>query len=1028
MRRNFCLTLVLLLAVNLSWAQGVTINGTVIGSDDGNPITGVSVIEKGTTNGIITDADGKYQIDVAEGASLQFSFMGYSTQLIAVEGKTVLDITLKYDTQSLDEVVVVGYGVQKKSDITGALSSVDKEAFSSRPVADVESLLQGKASGVQITKNSGAPGAGTTVRIRGIGTVNDASPLYVVDGIFLSSMSHINPNDIASMEVLKDASATAIYGSRGANGVVLVTTKKGSSDDVKVELTFNGGVQSAWNSPNLLNSEDWLEIYNESMATANEKTGNAAYVDLVLRSPSDDTSQTTDWFDEVTRTSYTYQGNATISRGDAKSNSLLSLGYYKNNGIVIGSDYERYNARVNMNYNLSSMFRTGVNLSISSSKQNSVSSGAGDSGVLSMAQRLDPLTPSKLDDGSWAGTPYSDLHNPVAQINRDIHEDENLLFLANGYLEFEPISSLVFKSSLSLNISRSSSMDFLAKYDYGNEAVVVNSLTQQKSEYDGWLSENTVSYVYNTGEHTISAVAGFTAEASLNTWLSANKKNIPGNGTIEELLYLDSSIDNESVTASNSASEKKMYSYLGRVNYDYAGRYLLTASVRRDGSSNFGPENRFGSFPSVSAGWRLRDESFMDFVSDEILTRAKVRVGWGQVGNEKITSYQYASTLQDSDSKVEYSYVFSDGGSESEYAGLAPASLANQSAQWETVESTNFGVDLSFLNDKFTFSFDYFIKTTKDMLVEVNLPIYAGYDGSPYDNVGEVKNKGYEISMGYVGKVGEVGVGVDLNLSHAANEVVNLNGKELWGGYVTLLDNTTKTEEGESIGQFFGYVVDGVFQTDAEAQATNSEGDVIQAGAYAGDFRFKDINEDGTIDSNDRDYIGSPDPDLHFGLNINLDYKRFDLSMFFQGTLGNDIFNAFKYYNYDVNKRFAMSDNYLNHWTAENGSNEMFGLNAATSTSAFNLRQSDFYIEDGSYVRLKNLQIGYTFDGLQEWFSSARIYFAAENLFTITNYSGLDPEVISSSASEQSKSLSRGVDLGSYPQSRVISIGANITF
>ena len=463
--------------------------------------------------------------------------------------------------------------------------------------------------------------------------------------------------------------------------------------------------------------------------------------------------------------------------------------------------------------------------------------------------------------------------------------------------------------------------------------------------------------------------------------------------------------------------------------YNFADTYYLTASFRRDGSSVFGPDKRFGNFPSMSLGWKLRNENFMDFIPADVVNRIKVRAGWGRVGNAKIDPYTFASTVQIGDSRVEYSYVFND----KEQAGAAPVKMANPRVQWETVESTNFGLDLAFLNDKITFSADYFKKKTKDMLVKVPLPEYAGYDGSPFINAGTVENKGFELNLGYHGKIGnDFKFTVNVNASHVDNEVTSLgDAVPIWSGNVSLVGNTTRTAEGYPIGAFFGYEVDGVFQSDAEVASSAQSGEPIGAG----DFRFKDqwtdkdndgVLEapDGVINGDDRVQIGDPNPDLFYGINIDVNYKNWDMSMFFQGVTGNDIFNGFKYYNYADIKRFALAEDYKNHWTPQNGSNAMFGLNA--STVERNLRASDFYIEDGSYLRLKNIQIGYTFREVTPWLNNVRVYFSGQNVFTITDYSGLDPEI--GAASSTSPSLTQGIDYGTYPQARIFSIGANLTF
>ncbi|MCG8579913.1 MAG: TonB-dependent receptor, partial [Bacteroidales bacterium] len=902
----------------------------------------------------------------------------------------------------------------------GAVASVSAEALEGQPVASAATMLQGRASGVMVTETSGAPGSGLSVRIRGTGTVNNSSPLYVVDGIFLDDISFLNPSDVANMEVLKDASATAIYGSRGANGVILITTKTGNTSDTKVQLEVSGGVQEVWNEPNLMNSEDWLDTYNISQMNAAAFTGSSTYKPLNLQAPSNDVTRTTNWFDEVVRTGKVYKANVSVSRGDEKSNSLISAGYFKNEGIIINSMYERFNARINNNYFIGDKWEAGFNVALSHEETDAVTGNA-INGILTLAQRMDPLTPVYQDNGEFASTPYSDLANPVAQLNRDVRGGTDLSVLARAYVQFEPVKNLFVKSALSLNMFRDKSKTYLPAYNYGNEINAVNSITTSMFERNGVLTENTITYIFEKDKHNLTLLGGFTAEQRVDESLTGAGNNVPND--IEELQYV-SATDMDTRVAWNGGQDIRMYSYLARLNYDYNGKYFLTASFRRDGSSVFGPDKRLGNFPSMSLGWKLRNEPFMDWLSPDVVNRIKVRAGWGQVGNANIPPYSFTSTVQTADSRVEYSYVFSG----QEHPGAAPVKMANTEVQWEAVESTNFGIDMAFLNDKISLSADYFIKETKDMLVQVPIAQYAGYDGSPYVNAGNVENKGFEIDLGYRGKIGsDLKFAVNLNASHIKNEVTSLGGGQpIISGGVSLVGSVTRTMEGLPIGSFYGYEVEGVFQTDEEVANSPQSGDPIGAG----DFRFKDqwtdkdndgvLEEpDGVIDSNDRTMIGNPIPDLFYGINIDLEYKNWDMTMFFQGVQGNDIFNGFKYYNYADYKRFALTEDYKNHWTPENGSNSMFGLNAATTE--YNLEASNFYVEDGSYLRLKNLQIGYTFRDVAPWLSSVRLYFSGQNLLTFTDYSGLDPEI-------GGGTLTQGIDYGTYPQSRTYSFGASVNF
>ncbi|MEH0158204.1 TonB-dependent receptor [Limibacter armeniacum] len=1021
MRATLFALLLSLLSV-AAWAQERSISGVIKDATDA-PIIGANVLLKGTSIGSVTDLEGAFKLNISESQTdpvLLITFIGYETKEIAVGNQTVFNIVLDEDLAQLEEVVVVGYGVQRKSDLTGAVSSISSKDLQAQPVPDATVLLQGRASGVQVSQNSGAPGAGLSVRVRGTGTVNNSEPLYVVDGMMLSNISHINPSDIESIEVLKDASATAIYGSRGANGVVLVTTKKGSSDQVKVQLELMTGVQSAWKRPDLMNSQDWLNAINTAQTNANTFSNSTSYLPFDLKGASTDPTRTTDWFDEVTRQGVINKANVTVSKGDQNANILMSAGYFKNEGIVKGSDYERINLRLNTNYTISPMFRTGVNVSVSNTQSNNVKSDYY-TGIVTNALRLDPLTPVKDPaTGEYASTPYSDLGNPVAAVNRDVDVSESLLLLATSYLEFEPIKGLVFRSALSNNLSNSKRKVYLPTYSYiGGENNITNSLDKRTSNFTGWLWENTVNYTKSFGKHNVNVLGGFTAQRDQSEFLSATRNNIPGNND-EVLQYLNSSIDLKSTNAFNSGEDIRMYSYLGRINYSYDDKYFLTASFRQDGSSVFGPGYRTGNFPSFSAGWKLRNESFMDFLSDDMVTQLKLRAGWGRVGNANIDPYGFLSTLQSGESLLEYSYVLND----SEVAGRAPVTLANENIRWETVESTNIGIDAAFLNDRITLTADYFVKNTKDMLVQVPVTYYSGYATNPYINAGEVQNKGFEIDLGYRGEIGtEFSYSVNLNVSSVKNKVIYLgeDEKPIDAGNVAFLNNTTRTAVGEPIGSFYGYQVEGVFQTQEEVDNSIQAGDNVGVG----DFKFADTNNDGAFSGDDRTFLGNPTPDFFYGINLGMKYKGFDASFFIQGVQGNEVMNAFKYYNYAAHKHYGLSSDYANHWSESNRTNELFGLNTATNEK--NLRYSSFYIEDGSYARLKNMQIGYTFQNPTPWMSNVRVYFSGQNVFTLTKYSGMDPE-IGGLGDGANGTLNQGVDYGTYPQARVFSFGANVTF
>ncbi|PWJ40801.1 SusC/RagA family TonB-linked outer membrane protein [Sediminitomix flava] len=1030
--RAFFISLLLLLVSSGVWAQERFISGSITDSEN-EVVIGANILLKGTSVGTTVGIDGTFKLLIPSDVTnpvLAISAVGYVDQEISVGNQTKFDIVLQIDVEQLEEVVVIGYGVQKKSDLTGAVSSVKASDLQGQAVGNAAAMLQGRASGVQVTQVSGQPGTGLSVRVRGTGTVNNSEPLYVVDGIFMDNISHINDADIESMEVLKDASATAIYGSRGANGVVLVTTKSGTSSDLQVNVDLQSGIQNAWSQPNLMNSQDYLSAYNTAQSNANTFTGTTNYPALDTSFDFIDPSKTTDWFDAVTRTGVIYKANVNLSKSSETVSTLFSVGYFENEGIINNTDYERINARFKSNYTLSSRIKAGVNVALANSSQNGLKTDYFN-GVLVAAQRIDPLTPVKYN-GEWASTPYSDQRNPVAAMEREVRETSSLILNSNAYLTIEPIKGLIFKSSLSNSLSNGKSKTYLPAYKYlGNDELVTNSLSKRYSNTNEWLLENTLTYTKAIGKHSLALLAGVTSQSDVYEFMSASRNNLPGD--IEELQYLNASTDLESTEAFNSGTEVKMSSYLGRLNYSFDDRYLLTASFRRDGSSVFGPNNRYGTFPSAALAWKLRNESYMDFLPKELVSTLKVRAGWGIVGNANITPYSYTATVQASERLLEYSYVI--GGSEQ--PGAAPVTLANPNIKWEEVESSNIGIDVGFLDDKLTLTADYFVKTTNDMLVRVPIPSYSGYVSDPYTNAGIIENKGFEIDLGYKGQIGsDFKYSVNVNLSSIKNEVIELGSDNpITAGYVALINtDVTRTEAGGAVGQFFGYEVEGVFQSQEEADNSAQAGE----GVGAGDFKFKDQltvdtngdgipdEADGVINGDDRTLIGNPNPDLFYGINLGMSYKRWDATFFFQGVQGGDLFNAFKYYNYATHKNYALTNDYKDHWTAQNGSNELFGLNSATVEQ--NLRPSDFYVEDGSYLRLKNMQIGYTFpENAIKGVKNLRLYFSGQNLFTITKYTGLDPEV-GGLGTGSGGTLNQGVDYGRYPQSRVLSIGANVTF
>lgn len=1024
MKKIACFTLIMLLGWQVSWAQDLLVKGMVTGAEDGLTIPGVSVVEKGTTNGTTTDFDGKYKIKVGMDAILVFSYIGMKTFETTVGSQAELNVALETDNFAMDEVVVVGYGVQKKSDITGSVASVKAEELEKSQVIGVDQALQGRAAGVVVTSNNGSPGAGVSVRIRGIGTVNNADPLYVVDGFPMSSgIGFLSPSDIKSIEVLKDASSSAIYGSRAANGVVLITTKRGIKGTAKLQVKAYMGVQNLKSDFDLLNADQWVDVMTKSYQKGMTIDSDAEPF-KVLGGPKGDT----DWFDEVTRTANIRNINLSVSGGSEKTTYFLSGDVLSQEGIIKGSNYKRISFKSNADHVISDRFKIGESLAISNSERKTIPGGYR-YGVINSALKMEPTLPVKDKDGNFVSTPYTDWHNPAAIINRNNRRFESLDIIGNVYGEYKLIEGLTFKSLFGIEMNRTDDYDFAPKfYMSPTEKNDVNEVTRGYVRRNTWLWENTLTYHKTFREkHDLTAMVGYTSQESRYENLGVSRKNIAGNDS--ELQYVSAATD-ESPSTYGTAREWSLASVLGRVNYAYDNKYLLTASFRRDGSSKFTGGNQWGSFPSVSLGWKASNEEFFSDLAPEWMSSFKLRLGWGQIGNQNIASYQYATNIITSEL---YGYTF--GVDQTPVSGAGPSSVGNIDVAWELTESTNIGVDFVLFNSALTFSAEYYKKNTKDMLVRVPTPSYIGWTKpngtnnsiAPYSNSGRVENKGFEFELGYKGNIGELRYSVDANFATVKNVVKDLGGLGSMPGGSFVKGSTTRTEVGHSIGAFYGHITDGLFQTQGEIAAHASpEGVPLQASAIPGDFRFKDVNGDGVLNDDDKAFLGSPIPDFTYGINLSLDYKGFDFSLFLQGTSGNEVFNATKYYNFDYAGPSNKSVDVLQAWNGAGSSNSIPILNSKDKND--NFRISDFYVEDGSFVRLKTLQLGYTLPlGLTKKMkiSKLRLYFSGQNLLTFTKYSGLDPEVGQNSSTDY---RSRGVDYGFYPQPRIMTMGVNVTF
>lgn len=1026
----------------------------VITDTSGEPLVGVNISVKGKSIGTIADMEGRFSLDVPDdNVTLVFSYIGYVPQEQKPTGSP-LKIILREDTQKLDEVVVVGYGTQKKSDLTGSIAKVDAEDFKTTPITGVETALQGRAAGVQVTSFSGSPGSGTSVRIRGIGTVNNAnSPLYVVDGIPVGGINYLNPSDISSIEILKDASATAIYGSRASNGVVLITTKRGNADGevTKTNVTFDMyyGVQQAMNVPDMLDAPGFIEL-NRRAYLNNPDGLHTDFRDpeklLGVVEKVTGSRQGTNWWDACFQNGSVQNYNVSVSGGNKIISHMTSASYYKNEGIIRFSDFDRITARSNADLKLGDRVKVSTNIGITHNRRHRIPENDLENGTVFNALLYDPTTP--VWRGGYEGIPgwedrmegydpndiytqfgtskYSNKRQPYSQAYRsgNCNEWTELKVVGNVIMDVKIMDWLTFRSNFGLDLSRRNDMNFTPRYYIDpDEKEGDNTVYNRNDKDNNWVWENTLNFNKKFGKHNLSAVAGVTMEQWSWQGFEASKQGTPTNK--EDQWVLESATTNPSTNGWRNG--RSMLSYLGRVNYSYDERYLVTASVRSDGSSKFLKENRWATFPSASAGWRISQEKFFQDWEQGFWTNLKLRVGWGQIGNQMpVGDADYLNTIKGNDAMK---YVF--GANKEQQTGYAIDGFGNPLIQWETSEQTNVGLDLGFFDNKLTATLDYFIKNTRDMLIRVPLPMYVGYNNDPWANQGSVRNSGFEMQLDWQDQVGDFSYGISANMTAMENEVTSLgDGGPMPGGNERVGD-VTLTKEGWPIGSFYGWQMIGVFQNQDEIDKSHMK----DRDPRPGDLIFADADGDGELTDNDRVNLGSPFPSVMYGINLNAAYKGVDLTAFFQGVAGNKIFRMLKYYSHQKTGYFNCPADMLDvAWRAPgtlgagdpgNPSDTEYQI---SSDPRLNTKASSYYVEDGSYLRLKNLQIGYTFP--QAWMSKAkisklRVYVGVQNLFTITKYKGLDPEL---AGNDNDDPTNYGIDRSHYPQARTYMVGLNLAF
>lgn len=982
----------------------ITVRGNITDSQ-GMPLSGASVQEKNTSNGAVADFDGNYTIEVSSSnAILVFSYLGMQTMERTVGQNTSINVQLEEDANFLDEVVVVGYGTTAKKDVTGAISSIKGDDFKNLPISGIDKALQGRMAGVQVVPNGGAPGGSVAIRIRGTGTVNNSEPLYVVDGIPTANIDGVNPNDIESIQVLKDASASAIYGTRAANGVVIVTTRKGKSGKLNMNVDAYTGFSNVGKTLDVLDAPTLAEIKRERY------TNDGIPVNPIWQDAQYQT-QLTNWQDALFVTGKTQNVDLNLSGGNDYSTYLFGLGYYNEEGIIEKSAADRVSLRINSDHKIKEWLKIGQTMSLSSRTSNGFNTTSAQNGLIWSAIRFHPGLPIKDSDGNYSSNQISgefgDINNPLFEVDIQDADRRDTRLLANITPEISITPDLKFKANFGVDYTIIDQRSFRPQVLNQIRTTNENSANRSYDEQFSFLMEYFLTYDKIFGDHRIGVVGGYTQQSFDYQGFSASAKNLPDEDPSQRLL---------GTGELNNMGEYKAHdgleSIFGRVNYSFMDKYLLTATVRSDESSKFAEGNRTGVFPAFSLGWRVSEESFFDV---PFMDNLKVTGGWGELGNQNIDRLQYLARI----SRGQRYSLGLDGSVD--VVGANQSSFANTDISWETVRMTNFGVDMGFLDNRLTSNFNYFIKDTDDMLLRPPVIGSQGSNPSPYLNIGKVRNKGLEVELNWQDTKGDFGYSVGANASFVKNEVVKLVSGTFLGSsfYGRPNQEISRTYEGHPIGTFYGWRADGLFQTQADIDA-HAE----QPGAVPGDVRFIDINNDNVIDDKDREIIGSPHPKMTYGINASANYKGFDLTMFFLGVAGVDIYNADRMQGLDASYPFNLYSDITGRWTGPGTSNEI--PRVSTLRTNLNHRTSDLFIEKGDFLRLKNLTVGYTIPsditdkiGL----SRLRLYVTGQNVFTITGYSGFDPELGLTDGN-----LQQNVDFAQFPQARTYLLGANIGF
>ncbi len=998
---------------NVTDSQKREIKGTV-NDEQGQPLPGATIIIKGTSSGTTTDFDGKFTLQIEDNnVTLVISYIGFTSQEVTInddddddDDDVDIAIVLLADASELDEVVLVGYGSVAKKDLTGAITSVKN--INDRSVTNTEEALQGNVPGVTVISDGGDPTSIPKVRIRGVGTTSDESPLWIVDGVPYYG-GPLNPFDIETMSILKDASATAIYGVRAAGGVVLVTTKKGKNGELKFDFNAYTGAQSVWNKPKALNAAQQAEYYN--IAADNSGVSRDPVHDATLNPDGQITR--TNWVNEIFQTGIIQNYDIGVRGGTEKYVFSSSIGYNKREGTLLNTEASRLNLRFKSEFRVSDKLKIGENISYISTNGNSAFTGTQASngetnynGIIAQAIKAPPHLAVYDENGNYSDMPnagYGLTIHPVSTLKRiDIDNPKSDLF-GNIYFDYSPIEGLKLKSSFGINLKTEKFKEFDPRVpEVSKTQKTTNSLQIADINQEDWSLENTVTYNKTFKDiHNVTLLGGYTLQSFSRELFSIIGRDLPSEDP-SSLFLVNATLFDKPVSLKE---ENRLTSYFARVNYAFDDKYLLTASVRRDGTSKLSKENRWGTFPSVALAWKLSEEEFLN--DSKTINNFKLRTSWGRIGNISSLS-NYPTNVPLSETQVIL-------GVSNFVSGFALDGISNPDIVWETTEQLNFGADLSLFDSRLTLAADYFIKDTKDLILPLPISSLAGVGNAPFVNAGQVRNKGIELSLTYQKYEGDFTYNISGNISKIDNELVALG-----NGINNILDFTQvathfpiESVVGEPLFSFYLLETDGIFQSDAEATE-----DLAHPNAVAGDLKFKDQNGDGEINGDDKVYKGSAFPDFTYGLNANFNYKNFDLSLFFQGVSGSKAYNGFKITTvYPAQTSVAganLSADAIDTWHSGNTSASNFRLSNNDPNN--NLRPSDFWLESTDYLRLKNFTIGYTFPE-SKFYSRLRTYISAQNLFTITNYSGLDPEV-----------SNKGIDGGQYPVSRVFTLGVNLSF